>query len=85
MHREFADYANREGAEVLKACIESYWRALGFEVFVSPAPAGFTPQLRGARFDMTQRSDQRLAEGESEGRTRAGARASVADLELALA
>jgi hypothetical protein len=53
--RETADYCSRQGSEVLKQRIESYWAARGMSVTVCLAVAPFHPALRAARFDV--RSD----------------------------
>jgi hypothetical protein len=49
---EPADYTNREGASVLKARIEAYWRERGQEVQLSLHDVGFHPAIRAARFDV---------------------------------
>jgi hypothetical protein len=50
--REFGDYTDRAGAELLKARIEAYWRDRGYKIQVTLAPAAFTPALRAARYDI---------------------------------
>lgn len=50
-----AEYTDRYGAQALKARIEAYWRARGFEVQVMLVEGSFTPQLRSCRVDL--RSD----------------------------
>lgn len=53
--REPSDFCSREGASALKQQIEAYWQAKGAKVQVCLADAGFSPQVRIARFDV--RSD----------------------------
>ena len=51
------DFCSLEGAEILRAMIEDYWRAKGFAVYVRPTPAGYVQEMRSTRFDL--RSDMR--------------------------
>ncbi|MBY0562969.1 MAG: hypothetical protein K2P58_02185 [Hyphomonadaceae bacterium] len=50
-----SEFTDRHGAKELKARIEAYWRARGFEVQVMLLEGAFTPQLRACRVDV--RSD----------------------------
>jgi hypothetical protein len=50
--REFGNYTDRAGAELLKSRIEAYWRERGYEIQVTLAPAAFSPALRAARYDI---------------------------------
>lgn len=53
--REVLDYCSKEGASLLKAKIENYWRERGQDVTVSILGMGFHPVVRSTRFDI--RSD----------------------------
>jgi len=46
------DYTDRDGANALKAQIETYWRERGFEVQVMLVDAPFAAALRAARVDV---------------------------------
>jgi hypothetical protein len=46
------DYTSKEGAERLKAAIESYWQTRGFDVRVVLHNAGFHSAVRAARYDL---------------------------------
>jgi hypothetical protein len=50
-----SDFCSRDGAQVLKARIEAYWRERGHTVLVALHNVGFHPAIRAARFDV--RSD----------------------------
>jgi hypothetical protein len=50
-----SDFCSRNGAQVLKARIEAYWRERGHTVTVALHNVGFHPAIRAARFDV--RSD----------------------------
>lgn len=54
---EPVNYCCESGVLLLKAKIEDYWRARGFDVQVRVMEAGFHPAIRSARFDL--RSDMR--------------------------
>lgn len=49
------DYTNESGAAVIKANIEEFWRARGYDVQVMLVPGPFSNALRASRFDL--RSD----------------------------
>lgn len=49
------DFCSEDGAAALKQTIEAYWRARGADVQVRVANAGFSPEVRAARYDV--RSD----------------------------
>jgi hypothetical protein len=53
--RATTDYCSRQGAEALKAKIETYWRERGEDVMIALHNVGFHPAIRAARFDV--RSD----------------------------
>jgi hypothetical protein len=46
------EFTDRNGAEILKARIEAYWRERGQDVQVILVQAAFTPALRAARYDV---------------------------------
>ena len=46
---EPADYTSREGAQALKAKIESYWAERGMNVMLALQNVGFHPAIRAAR------------------------------------
>ncbi len=46
------DYCTREGAERLKAQIETYWAERGLDVTINLVQAGFLPSMRSARTDV---------------------------------
>lgn len=46
------EFCDRPGAEKLKAKIEAYWRARGYEVQVDIFDKGFHPTIRAARYDV---------------------------------
>jgi hypothetical protein len=50
-----SDFCSRNGAQILKARIEAYWRERGHTVTVALHNVGFHPAIRAARFDV--RSD----------------------------
>lgn len=50
-----ADFCSREGAQILKQKIESYWRERGYRVQIQLHNVGFHPAIRAARYDV--RSD----------------------------
>jgi len=46
------DYTDRNGAEQLKARIESYWRERGYDIEVWFVEGSFTMALRASRVDV---------------------------------
>lgn len=52
---EGVDFCSREGAQIIKARIEAYWRDRGQHVMVMFENVGFHPAIRAARYDV--RSD----------------------------
>ncbi len=46
------DYCTREGADRIKAQLESYWRARGQDVAITVLCFGFHPAIRAARYDV---------------------------------
>lgn len=48
----FREYTDHAGASELKARIEAYWRARGFEIQVMLVDAPFSPALRAVRVDV---------------------------------
>lgn len=58
------EYTNREGAEILKARIEAFWRERGHEVQVVLVQAAFTPALRAARYDVRSEMMNGLPRGQ---------------------
>lgn len=46
------EFTDRQGAELLKARIESYWRERGYDVQITLVQAAFTAALRASRYDL---------------------------------